>query len=81
MSNYERDEFQGTGPFDYYLSAFLSAAMTVRNSFQVRQDRKPNAAIKAWCRQWEDSLTPEEKVIYDFMRKDRAATAIPFRDC
>jgi hypothetical protein len=58
-------------PFDYYLSAFLSAAMSVRGGFQIRQDRPRNTAIKAWRAQWERNLSAEERSLYDFMRKDR----------
>jgi hypothetical protein len=58
-------------PFDYYLSAFLSAAMSVRGGFQYRHNRPRNSAIKAWRAQWESNLTPEEASLYDFMRKDR----------
>ena len=58
-------------PFDYYLSAFLNAGMSVRNGFQIRQDRPRNAAIKAWRVQWESSLSLGDKTLYDFMRKDR----------
>jgi hypothetical protein len=60
-------------PFDYYLSAFLNAAMSVRDGFQYRQNRPRNTAIKAWRAQWESNLTPEEKTLYEFMRKDRVA--------
>jgi hypothetical protein len=60
-------------PFDYYLSAFLSAAMSVRGGFHYRQDRARNDAIKAWRAQWERNLTAEEKDLYEFMRKDRVA--------
>jgi hypothetical protein len=35
-------------PFDYYLSAFLNAAMSVRGGFQIRQNRPRNDAIKEW---------------------------------
>src|SRR5262249_7750711 len=44
-------------PFDYYLSAFLNAAMSVRDAFQIRQDRPRNAAVKAWRERWECDLT------------------------
>jgi hypothetical protein len=60
-------------PFDYYLSAFLSASMSVRGEFRYRQNPVRNRAIKAWRAQWEDKLTPEEKKIYKFMRDDRVA--------
>ena len=33
--------------FDFYLSAFLNAGMSVRDAFHVEQDRKRNEAIKA----------------------------------
>jgi hypothetical protein len=62
----------GGEPFDSYLSAFLNEAMSARNGFQVRQDRRRNAAIKA-CEQWENNLCPEERPLYDFMREDRVA--------
>jgi len=58
-------------PFDYYLSAFLNAAMSVRGGFQYRQNPIRNKAIKAWRGQWENNLSPEEKTLYEFMRKDR----------
>jgi hypothetical protein len=58
-------------PFDYYLSAFLSAGMSFRDGFQIRQDRPRNTAIKTWRAQWENNLTSEEKSLYDFMQKDR----------
>jgi hypothetical protein len=54
----------GGEPFDFYLSAFLNAAMSARNGFQVRQDRRRNGAIKAWREQWENDLYPEEKRLY-----------------
>jgi len=57
--------------FDFYLSAFLSAGMSVRDAFHVEQDRNRNNAIKAWKKVWEVRLTPEEKRLYDFMREDR----------
>jgi hypothetical protein len=58
-------------PFDFYLSAFLSAGMSVRDAFHIEQDRNRNNAIKAWKKVWEVRLTPEEKRLYDFMREDR----------
>jgi len=58
-------------PFNFYLSAFLSAGMSVRDAFHVEQDRNRNNAIKAWKKVWEVRLTPEEKRLYDFMREDR----------
>jgi hypothetical protein len=60
-------------PFDYYLSAFLSASMSVRGEFHYRQNRVRNEAIKAWRTQWENNLSPEGKSIYKFMRENRVA--------
>jgi hypothetical protein len=57
--------------FDHYLSAFLTATMSVRGRFHVRQDRKRNEAIKQWKNDWEAQLTPEQKRIYDFLCEDR----------
>lgn len=73
MSEHERMAVADKEPFDFYLSAFLNAGMTVRTSFYVKQDRTRNAAITSWRKQWETSLNPEEKTIYDFMREDRVA--------
>jgi hypothetical protein len=73
MQDHERDESQDTASFAYYLSAFLSAAMSVRTGFHVKQDRKRNDAVKAWHAQWEASLPPQGEVIYRFMHKDRVA--------
>jgi hypothetical protein len=72
MREYERGAFQDPEPFDFYLSAFLNAGMTVRNGFHVTQNRKRDAAIKHWRKQWETShLSPKARAIYDFMREDR----------
>jgi hypothetical protein len=60
-------------PFDSYLSAFLSASMSVRGEFHYRQNRARNEAIKAWRTQWENNLSAEEKSLYKFMREDRVA--------
>jgi hypothetical protein len=70
MREEERRAFGDREPFDFYLSAFLGAAMTVRGAFHIRQDPKRNAAIKAWKEAWEARLTPEDSCAYEFMRKD-----------
>jgi hypothetical protein len=54
-------------PINYYLSGFLSATMSLRKGFQVRQNRIRNAAVKDWCKKWIDNLTPDEKQLYDFI--------------
>src|SRR6516165_7648517 len=53
-------------PFDFYLSAFLSAGMSVRDAFHVEQDRKRNKAVKEWKKAWEARLTPEQRCLWDF---------------
>ena len=73
MTKQENREVCDTERFDYCLSAFLNAAMSVRNGFQYRQNRRRNQAIKAWRAQWENNLSPDEKSLYEFMRKDRVA--------
>ena len=73
MSEHERMAVADKEPFDFYLSAFLNAGMTVRTSFHVRQNRTRNAAITSWRRQWKTSLNPKEGAFYDFMREDRVA--------
>lgn len=59
--------------FNQYLSALLSAGMSVRDTFHVRQDRKRNEAVKKWRETWEARLTPEQMSVYEFMRLDRNA--------
>ncbi len=50
---FEQDGLMTRGRFDDYLSAFLSAGMSVRDGFHYKQDRPQNAAVKAWCKKWE----------------------------
>jgi hypothetical protein len=71
MIEQERRAFGDRQPFDYYLSAFLNAGMSVRGGFQYRQNPTRNKAIKAWRKQWETNLSPEDNTLYEFMRKDR----------
>jgi hypothetical protein len=63
----EQDGLMISHGFGHYLSAFLTAGMSVREGFYYRQDRKRDAAIKAWREKWENALTPEEKRLYEFM--------------
>src|SRR5262249_49754604 len=58
MVEYERKAFSGKEPFDFYLSAFLSAGMSIRDAFHVRQDRKRNKVVRKWKEDWEACLTP-----------------------
>jgi hypothetical protein len=48
LRDQEQRAFGDKAPFDHYLSAFLSAGMSVRDAFHVKQDRKRNQAIKDW---------------------------------
>jgi len=71
MSDHERLAFEDKEPFDFYLSAFLSAGMSIRGAFHVRQDRKRNEVIRKWKGDWEARLTPKEERLYNFMHTDR----------
>ena len=73
MSAQQRLAFGDKEPFDFYLSAFLSAGMSVRDRFRYKQDRTRNDMIKAWRKNWEDHLCPGDKAIFHFMCKDRVA--------
>ena len=70
---FEQDGLMIRGRFDDYLSAFLSAGMSVRDGFHYKQDQPRNAAVKAWCKKWEDALTADEQDLYEFMRVNRNA--------
>ena len=75
MTKHERPGFSAFGDkeaFDFYLSAFLNAGISVRGTFHVEQDRKRDKAVKAWKKAWEGRLTPEQRCLWNFMRKDRA---------
>jgi hypothetical protein len=57
--------------FDFYLNGFLTAGMSLREAFHVRQDRKANEAVKKWKKEWENQQTPEERCLWEYMRTDR----------
>jgi hypothetical protein len=46
-------------PFTDHLTAFLAAGMSVRDPFK---------AVKAWCEDWKESLTPDQRRIWGAMR-------------
>ena len=71
MIEHERMAFGDKEKFDFYLSGFLSAGMSLRDAFHVKQDRKRNVAVKKWREDWEMRLTPEERSLWNFMRLDR----------
>ena len=78
MREYERLTSEDTEPFDFYLSAFLTAAMSVRGAFHYARDRERSDAVKAWKQRWESSLSPDKARLYHFMVRDRPATAYNF---
>jgi hypothetical protein len=71
MIERERMAFGDRERFDFSLSGFLNAAMSVRGAFRYEQDRERNSAVKAWKKTWEAGLTPEKARLYHFMRRDR----------
>jgi len=78
MREHERVGSDDTEPFDFYLSAFLTAAMSVRGAFHYARDRERSDAVKAWKQIWESSLSPDKARLYHFMVRDRAAPAYNF---
>jgi hypothetical protein len=54
-------------PFDYYLSAFLSAARTV--DYRLRHEQ--GAIYRPWRAAWDASVTPEENALLKFLVDDR----------
>jgi hypothetical protein len=71
MRDQEQRAFGDRTPFVQYLSAFLSAGMSVRSAFHAKQDRQRNEALGAWKNGWESKLTQDQMQIYEFMREDR----------
>jgi hypothetical protein len=71
MRDQEQRAFGDKAPFDQYLSAFLSAGMSVRGAFRVEQDRQRNDALKTWKKDWESKLTQAQVGVYEFMKEDR----------
>jgi hypothetical protein len=67
MSEQERLAFGDKEPFDFYLSAFLSAARTV----DYRLCHEQAATYKVWRKTWDASLTPTENGLIKFMVDDR----------
>ena len=71
MRDQEQRAFGDQQPFDHHLSAFLSAGMSVRGAFHIKQNRAQNQTVKQWKQAWEDKLEPEQKAIYEFMHENR----------
>jgi hypothetical protein len=70
----QAQEKRAVDPNREYVSnhaAFLAACGTVDDLFYERDDRKRDAAIKVWKKDWENKLSQEDRQVYDFMREDR----------
>lgn len=68
LTERERQMIGDREPFDYYLSAFLSAGRTV--DYRLRHEQA--AIYPAWRTTWDaSSLTPQEKSLIKFMVDDR----------
>jgi hypothetical protein len=67
MKDQESRAFGDKEPFDFYLSAFLSAARTV--DWRLRHQHK--AAYKPWRKKWDATLTAQEDCLIKFMVNDR----------
>jgi hypothetical protein len=52
MIERERMAFVDKEKFDFHLSGLLSAGMSVRGAFHVKQNRKANEAVKKWKINW-----------------------------
>jgi hypothetical protein len=69
MREEERDAFGGNQePFEFYLSAFLSAAATVRDCFRHGQGR-----ASRFKQDWVGQLKSEQKSLYNRLGKERDA--------
>jgi hypothetical protein len=70
MRKAERDGFGGNQePFEFYLSAFLGAAASVRECFRNAQDRRASA----FKHDFEGKLRPEQKSLYGRLGEERNA--------
>jgi hypothetical protein len=67
MAEYERRIIGDREPFDYYLSAFLSAGRTI--DYRLRHEQ--SALYTHWREAWDAHLTPEESCLIKFMVDDR----------
>jgi hypothetical protein len=70
LSKMSEQEQRLTGhrvPFDYYLSAFLSAGRTV----DCRLCHEHKAIYKPWRKAWNARITPDENRLIKFMVDDR----------
>src|SRR5271165_1664814 len=67
LTEQERQMIGDMEPFNYYLSAFLSAARTV----EYRLYHEQAVIYPAWRTKWDASLPPQENTLMKFMADDR----------
>jgi hypothetical protein len=67
MAEQECQFFGDREPFDYYLSAFLSAGRTV--DYRLRHEQ--SAIYPDWRKTWDAALSPTEKRLIKFMVDER----------
>jgi len=67
MSEHERMAFKDQEPFDFYLSAFLSAARTL--DYRLRHEQA--AVYPTWRTAWDTTLTQAQQGLIKFMVDDR----------
>jgi hypothetical protein len=67
MTEQERQIAGDKQPFDYYLSAFLSAARTIEN----RLCHEQGVLYKTWRKEWDARHTPAEFSLMKFIVDDR----------
>jgi hypothetical protein len=69
----EQEKILDQTPFGFFLSAFLTAATSVRQIFVFEQGQDANnkAVYKNWRDAWDAKLTPEQKSLIDYMEDDR----------
>lgn len=67
MKDHDSRAFGDKEPFDFCLSAFLSAARSV--DWRLRHEHK--AAYEPWRKEWDATLTAQEDRLIKFMVDDR----------
>lgn len=67
MITHESGAFGDREPFDFYLSAFLSAARTV----DYRLIHEQRATYRPWRKKWETTLSVQEAILIKSMTDDR----------
>ena len=67
MAEQERRAFGDRQPFDFYLSAFLSAGRTV--DYRLRHEQ--SSIYPTWRKVWDAALSPTDNRLIKFMVDDR----------